>query len=174
MSNLLVLTGPPGAGKSTVARILADRYEPSVLVDGDAFFGFLARGAIEPWLPASHDQNTTVTRGAAAATGVFATGGYVTVYDGMVGPWFIDTFAQGTGLPALDYAILLPARDACVERGATRRDHGFRDEPATRKMYDEFARASIDPRHVFVEPPGAPDEVADLVAAAWEAGRLAR
>jgi len=145
-----------------------------VLVEGDAFFGFLARGAIAPWLPESHEQNTTVTRGAAAATGVFAGGGYVTIYDGMVGPWFIDTFAAGTGLPTLDYAILMPPLDACVERVAARRDHGFRDEPATRKMYDEFARASIDPRHVFAAPPGAPESVADLVAAAWEAGRLAR
>jgi hypothetical protein len=30
MSSLLRATGPPGAGKSTVVRILADRYEPSV------------------------------------------------------------------------------------------------------------------------------------------------
>lgn len=44
----MVVTGPPGAGKSTVARILADRVEPSVLVEGDSFFAFLARGAIPP------------------------------------------------------------------------------------------------------------------------------
>ncbi len=145
-----------------------------MLVEGDAFFGFLARGAIAPWLPESNEQNTTVTRGAAAATGVYAAAGYVTVYDGMVGPWFIDTFAAGTGLPALDYAILMPPVEACVERVATRREHGFRDEPATRKMYDEFAAAAIDPRHVFVEPDGTAEQVAALVAAAWEAGRLAR
>ncbi len=145
-----------------------------MLVEGDAFFGFLARGAIEPWLPASHEQNITVTRGAAAATGVYAASGYFTIYDGMVGPWFIDTFEKATGLASLDYAILMPPLDACVERVATRRDHGFRDEPATRKMYDEFARATVDPRHVFVEPPGAAGNVAALVATAWETGRLAR
>ncbi len=50
---LLIVTGPPGAGKSTVSRRLADGYESSVLVEGDAFFGFLASGAIQPWLPAS-------------------------------------------------------------------------------------------------------------------------
>jgi hypothetical protein len=92
----------------------------------------------------------------------------------MVGPWFIDTFAEGTGLPALDYAILMPPVETCVERVATRREHGFRDEPATRKMYDEFAAAAVDPRHVFVEPAGTAEQVAALVAAAWEAGRLAR
>jgi len=45
MPPLLVVTGPPGAGKSTVARLVTDRFEPSALVEGDAFFAFLARGA---------------------------------------------------------------------------------------------------------------------------------
>jgi cytidylate kinase len=40
VSALLVITGPPGAGKSTVARVVAHRFEPSVLVEGDAFFAF--------------------------------------------------------------------------------------------------------------------------------------
>ncbi|MFL5792310.1 MAG: AAA family ATPase, partial [Actinomycetota bacterium] len=61
MSELLIITGPPGAGKSTVARSVADRFEPSALVEGDAFFGFVARGYIDPWLPESHAQNAVVT-----------------------------------------------------------------------------------------------------------------
>ena len=82
---LIIVTGPPGAGKSTVAAQLADRRSPSVLVAGDAFFGFLRQGAIDPWLPASHDQNETVTAAAAAATGRFARVCW-TVYDGVIGP----------------------------------------------------------------------------------------
>lgn len=79
MASLLVVTGPPGAGKSTVARILADRSERSVLVEGDVFFGFLARGAIEPWLPESKQQNEIVTRAAASAAGRYSSAGYMTV-----------------------------------------------------------------------------------------------
>jgi cytidylate kinase len=77
VGSLLVITGPPGAGKSSVARILADAAKHSVLIEGDAFFGFLASGAIEPWLPASNDQNTIVTKAAASAAGAFATGGFI-------------------------------------------------------------------------------------------------
>ncbi len=54
--SLLAVTGPPGAGKSPVALILALSTGRSVLVSGDSFFGFLARGAIEPvasWLTLS-------------------------------------------------------------------------------------------------------------------------
>jgi hypothetical protein len=95
MGSLVVVTGPPGAGKSTVAQVLARAAEHSVLVEGDAFFGFLARGAVDPWLPESHDQNTVATRAAAAAAGVFALGGYATIYDGVVGPWFLPTLRCG-------------------------------------------------------------------------------
>ena len=65
MGSLLVISGPPGSGKSTVAKLLAARFDPSVLVEGDAFFGFLARGAVPPWLPESNRQNHVVTEAAA-------------------------------------------------------------------------------------------------------------
>ena len=138
MGSLVVVTGPPGAGKSIVAQALAHAAEHSVLVEGDSFFGFLASGAVDPWLPASHDQNTVVTRAAAAAAGAFALGGYATVYDGVVGPWFLSIFGAATHLDHLDYVILLPLVDICVRRVATRRDDGFTDEAATRKMHAEF------------------------------------
>ena len=35
---LIVITGPPGAGKSSVSEHLANQFEPSALVAGDNFF----------------------------------------------------------------------------------------------------------------------------------------
>jgi predicted ABC-type ATPase len=170
MSSLLIVTGPPGAGKSTVARALAARFERSTLIEGDAFFAFVASGAIPPWLPESHGQNHVVVRAAAAATAQFVTGGYTVVYDGVMGPWFLPTFAAATGLGSFHYVILLPSVERCVERVATRDGHGFTDEPATRHMHDQFARADIDPRYVLREPPDDVDDVTDVIHEGFERG----
>ena len=51
MADLLVVTGPPGAGKSTVSQLLAADFDPGALVAGDQFFGFLRAGFIDPWRP---------------------------------------------------------------------------------------------------------------------------
>lgn len=161
MCSLLVVTGPPGAGKSAVARQLASEADRSVLVEGDAFFEFLSSGAIEPWLPESNDQNEVVTRAAASAAGKFAAGGFTTIFDGVVGPWFLRTFGRATGLDRLDYAILIPDVETCIHRVATRLGHGFTDEGGTRKMHSEFAKAEVDQRHVLVDPP---DDIAKVAA----------
>jgi cytidylate kinase len=172
MGLLLVVTGPPGSGKSTVSKVLAEQTGPSALIEGDRFFAFLARDAIEPWLPESHEQNTVVVSAAAAATGCFAAGGFITVYDGVVGPWFLDTFGAATGLAELDYVVLMPSVETCVERVLTRRGHGFRDEAAARKMHDEFAGASVAAHHVLTIGSEPVADVVDQVTAAWEAGKL--
>ena len=172
MAFLVVVTGPPGAGKSTVSHVLAARFDHSVLVAGDAFFEFLARDAIAPWLLAAQSQNETVVRAAAAATGRFVAGGYITVYDGVLGPWFLPDFAAEAAVEQLHYVILLPPVEQCVDQVANRLGHGFSDEEATRQMHREFSTASISERHVLADLSGQADETAAEIARRVDDGTL--
>jgi predicted ABC-type ATPase len=148
VSEVLIVTGPPGAGKSTVAAALVERRTPSVLVEGDRFFAFLEQGRIDPWLPESHEQNIVVGEAAASATACFAAGGFWTVYDGVVAPWSLSMFASER-IDRLHYAVLLPDVERCMERVTTRVGHGFSDMAATRHMHAQFADVDIPERHLF-------------------------
>src|SRR6266536_2695847 len=88
---VLILTGAPGSGKTTTARLLADRSERAVHVESDSFFHFIRSGYIEPWTPESHEQNRVVMRIVAEAAAGYAEAGYFTIIDGIISPrWFFE------------------------------------------------------------------------------------
>src|SRR6202035_4497735 len=93
---LLLLTGSPGTGKTTVAPLVAERHEPSVCLDVDWFFAKLRRGAIEPWRQEAHNQNRVVLEAAAQAVAAFASGGYFTVAEGILYPFMLDLFSAAS------------------------------------------------------------------------------
>lgn len=176
MGSLLVVSGPPGAGKSTVAQILANRTTPSALVEGDEFFRFLRNGMIEPWKVESRDQNEVITRIQATSAAQYRDGGYETVYDGVLGPWFVETFASAVG-GSFDYAVLLPSVDSCLHRIGTRVGHSFDDEQATRSLHQQFvdgcAAFGVDAHHVIDNSNGSAESVVDEIVARRSRGLLA-
>jgi cytidylate kinase len=169
VGDVIVVTGPPGAGKSTVSEELSKLLDPSALVTGDDFFAFLRSGAISPWREDAHPQNTAVIAAAAAATGRLADHCDV-VYDGVLGPWFLETFLEGVRLEQLHYAVLLPPLEVCLDRVSSRVNHGFTDRDAAWHMWRDFDRADIDRRHVIDAPATQPAAVARALLRKVESG----
>ncbi len=170
--SLLVVSGPPGSGKSTIGALLADRMSPSALIEGDAFFRFLRNGVIEPWRIEARGQNEAIMRIQATTASRYRSAGYETVYDGVVGPWFLDTFAAAAG--AFDYVVLLPPIETCLDRIGSRVDHEFDDATATRSLHDQFAATcTADLRaHVFDSSSGSPHDIADRITRARLSGSV--
>ena len=165
MTQPILVTGPPGAGKSTVAARVAAAYSVAALVPGDAFFAFWSRGFVEPWRPESQQQNETIIAAAGAAVGAYSRGGCQVVYDGVLGPWLLPTFLAAGGLAFAHYVVLLPPLEACLARVAGRVAHPFGDPAATRQLHAEFARADVDPRHVLDDADADADAVATAILA---------
>ncbi len=102
-----ILTDPPGLGKSTAAAALAAMPgSPKVHLHADDFWHVIKHGAIPPYLPEAHDQNGVVMQALADTASAYARGGYLTILDGIVGPWFLAPFRALT-VP-VHYVVLRP------------------------------------------------------------------
>lgn len=172
MGELIIVTGPPGAGKSAVAPLVADGFESSVLIPADWFFGLWRRGAIDPWLPEALPQASVAGNAAAAAAGQFARADCRVVYDGFLPPGDLPGFAASAGLDAVHYAVILPAEATCLARVASRSGHGFTSAEATRAMYQDFARTALPGRYVITDTDQPPETLASRIIDEIAAGSL--
>ena len=155
---VVIVSGPPGSGKSTIAGALAESADQGVHLESDWFLRWIRSGLIPPYLPASHRQNTAVMDAVADAAAGYATAGYVVVWDGIVGPWFLDRVvsrltARGV---RVRYLVVRAGRDTVLAR--VRERDGTTEVSGAEVMWDQFADLGDLERHV-VSGDGDRDEV---------------
>jgi predicted kinase len=171
---IIVVSGPSGVGKSTVAHLVAEAFPRAVHLRMDDFLASVVTGWVDPNLPEADRQNEAIGGALAVSAMGLADNGYTTVVDGHIFPEGAAGLAAACrhrGI-ACHYAVLAADLETCWER-ANVRVGGRRPlefEPFA-ELHGRFARLDLPGRHLL-DATRPPNTVSAAVLAGFRSGTL--
>lgn len=140
---MVLITGVPASGKSTVADLLARRFERGVHVRGDMFRRMVVAGRQEmtstPSEQAWRQLRLRYRLAADTADAYYEAGFSVVVQDVVIGSVLADYVTAIRSRP-LVVVVLAPAPDVVAKRDATRPKTAYRDGFADPRILDRALR----------------------------------
>lgn len=126
MQQVIILTGPAGAGKSSVAAALCERFDRMAHIEVDALRHMVRAGYRHPWVEdeQAEEQRRLAVRNAAAITRECIAARYAVVIDDVVPPEAAARYQEAlAGIDAsVHFITLLPSLEVALARDARRND----------------------------------------------------
>jgi hypothetical protein len=158
MTGITIVTGSPGAGKTTLSHHAAQADPRGVHLPADLFYTFPSH-PISPVLPEAHEQNAAVIAAVSHAATAFASRGYAVFLDGIIGPWFLPVVAaelRSTGI-SVEYVVLQVSLELAIRRATSRTRPGA--EAVVRHMHSAFQHLGQYASHALDTTDLAPDQM---------------
>ena len=125
---VVLVTGVMAVGKSTVAQLLAERFERSAHLRGDRFRRMIVRGNAAPNTEAFEDELRLRYMLAARSADGYAEAGYTVVWQDCVIGAALGEIETLVNTRPLDIIVLAPRADVVEWRDAHRHKHGYDGE----------------------------------------------
>lgn len=121
---IFLITGIPGAGKTTVSRLLAEQFPRGVHIEADALHKLIVRGALwpneEPRDDAKRQLEMRALNAAMLAANFFDNDFTVVIDDIIVGKDRLSIYEDYLGDRALSLVVLAPPLEVALSRDTTR------------------------------------------------------
>jgi predicted kinase len=169
-SPILLISGPVGAGKTTVAKLVVEQWgAPVAYLEGDRFWPFFARPAPAPTkIEARRRDAKILVQAMIASAARFARGGYDVIADFTIGPWAIEGIASALKEIPLDFVAICPSLATCTGRIAERDNTGYE---IYADLHAAFGKLGRFESHAIRDDRAEPGELAAHILAGVAGGQ---
>ena len=148
---IFVISGPPAAGKSTIATELAKRFDKSIAIRVDDIRESVIGGLALPfplWTEETARQYEIAETATAAAARVYVEAGFVVILDHCRNPENIEKWIDRdlSDVPLYKVAVI-PSLETTLARNKARTTKAFPPEnlePIIRQVFERYTQASLD------------------------------
>ena len=139
---VFIISGPPGAGKSSLANSIAQLFNKSVHIECDSLYNMVQGGHKKPWEEGADVLLALMYKVLASQAVIYLQAGFVVITDYVWSPAEICSISEQIGDSNLFYPIfLLPEKDVNLERDLNRKYVVGTDRVA--KYWEEFSKLKL-------------------------------
>jgi predicted kinase len=139
-----LISGIPGAGKSTIARAICARYAKAIHIPVDDIRELVVSGHASPieWSDETASQFTLARKSAARMAADYSDEGFAAVIDDVVREEDMQQFMPHLAGRHLSKVVLIPSLEVVLSRNRTRTNKAFDTrilEPVAQRLYRSLA-----------------------------------
>ena len=142
MPKVVIVTGPPGSGKTTITNSLAEKVKKGAVINVDDIRHIIKAGYVQPWLnvrEAKEQKKLAILNACNLAINFLKSGIDIFIDDVVVSEDSVKLYKKLFAGNKIHFFLLLPSKDVLIKRDISR-DEGTMGKRAI-ELYDIFKAA---------------------------------